>query len=228
MCFSAKTSFLTATSLTITGLFTLKHVKNSAQRFLAAIPFMFATQQTAEGILWLTVINSSLTYPLLAHTAMFTFLFFAFIVWPTWIPLSLYYLEKKSINKKMLFFLLIIGLLWSISLLIILIKYPTQVKIDCSHIYYDLGVPFKKYNVIGFLIYILCTIIPFFLTSRLSFWIFGSLVAISCFITIIFWKKFLISVWCFFAALLSLLIYIIIRWHNFKSMYEKVLEKYSK
>lgn len=227
MCFSAKVSFLTSLLLSVIGIFTLQEVKQKNQKLFAFIPILFALQQFSEGIVWITIQNL-LVSEFLKKLSMYFFLIFALIIWPFWIPLSILKLEKNAKNKKMLFVSLAFGILWSIMLSLILIFYGAKVSILHQHIYYEILSPFVNFQWIAFLLYNLSTILPFFLSSKLTMWIFGILVLISCIITYFFWGAYLVSVWCFFASILSTAIYSIIKWQNFKFDYEQVLKKYIK
>jgi len=48
--------------------------------------------------------------------------------------------------------------------------------------------------------------VPHFISSVRRMWMFGTLMAASCLVTGIFYREYLTSVWCFFAAFISLVI----------------------
>jgi hypothetical protein len=60
---------------------------------------------------------------------------------------------------------------------------------------------------IAFIFYLAATIPPLFISSTKRMYLFGILATISCIVTGIFYTQFLTSVWCFFAALISVVIY---------------------
>ena len=64
---------------------------------------------------------------------------------------------------------------------------------------------------VAFGIYAFVTIAPLFISSVRRISLFGILILISFFITGILYKEYLTSVWCFFAALISTVVYLIIR-----------------
>lgn len=55
MCFSAPASFALSGILTGFGAASIKQSSSRSRRLFAAIPLLFAAQQAAEGIVWLTV-----------------------------------------------------------------------------------------------------------------------------------------------------------------------------
>lgn len=98
MCFSASASFIASASLGVLGVGALKSVHNRSQYAFAAIPFIFATQQFTEGIIWL-----SMTHPEYARHqewSTMVYLLFAQVIWPIWLPLAFYFLKKTRPVKK--------------------------------------------------------------------------------------------------------------------------------
>lgn len=209
MCFSSQASFLAATGLSIVGIFTLLQIRQRSQYMFAAIPLLFSLQQLSEGILWLSQPNS-----LVYKFAYNIFLIFAFAIWPSWVPISLWLMEKIGWRKKVLFLLSIFGLIWSFCSFYILATQAIEVKILCQHIYYHVPIFFDNFRTLSFLLYCSLTILPFFVSSQKIMWIFGLCGALSCIISYLLWSQFIISVWCFFAAILSLFIFFIVRMQN--------------
>ena len=199
MCFSASASFTAATILAALGIGALAKSRPH-QKYLAAIPLLFGIQQASEGFLWL-ILNGTLAASLQPFM-MYTFLFFAFLVWPIWIPLSLFYNESVQPRKKLLTIPLIIGALWSIGLTWLIITYGAQAQITCSHIAYTVSLP-EHTSPFFSAIYLCTTVLPFFIASDPLLWFFGCLVGGSYILTYMIWQAWLISVWCFFAAVLS-------------------------
>jgi len=75
MCFSATASFTAGATLSALGIATLTQIRSRRELLLGSFPLLFAIQQFFEGLVWLTIeqtslntINSLLTY---------SFLFFA-------------------------------------------------------------------------------------------------------------------------------------------------------
>lgn len=104
MCFSAKASFIVSSGLIGIGISAINKVKNKFQIPFSIIPVLFSFQQLTEGILWLSLTTSQFNH--LKEPATFTFLIFAQVIWPIWVPASIWLLEKNNLRKKILFALL--------------------------------------------------------------------------------------------------------------------------
>ena len=100
MCFSSSASFSTGAILGVAGLLTITKVKNSDQYIFASIPLFFSIQQFSEGLVWLSLTKSN--FAIWESMATNIFLIFAQVVWPIWVPLSIYLLEKDKFTKIIL------------------------------------------------------------------------------------------------------------------------------
>lgn len=205
MCFSASISFIAATFLAITAKISFNAARNDAQRMLAAIPLFFSLQQGAEGIVWITAHNPT---SLIHITAMYTFLLFAFVVWPLWIPAAIGAQEKNTLQKNIILVLFLIGAATSIYLSFYLVTNPISAEIINCHIVYVTPIPQPMYILIA---YSLAIIAPFFVSSLKTMWTLGFLLALSCILSLLMWHLAFTSVWCFFAALLSVYVIRIIK-----------------
>lgn len=204
MCFSTEASFSAAVLLGAMGIVTTKTCQSKQLYFLAAVPFLFAIQQLSEGIIWYNFAYHALPkiYFLFAIKA---FLTFAMLVWPIWIPLSLAAAETVPLRKKIIIVDLIAGIGLSTLNLIYALKQEMAVQIVNHSIQYLGDIPPQK------LLYPFIVLLPCFISSRKNMWMFGVLLAIAYAVAEYFYESTFISVWCFFAALTSLIIYKIIR-----------------
>lgn len=193
MCFSAEASFVSASVLGVIGLATLAKVKNPRHYLLALIPLFFGLQQFFEGLVWIGL-----------EFAQYGYLYFAYLIWPVWVPLSLYYLEKEPGRRSLILIFLLLGFLVSAIDFVSLIVYPPESKVvNCSIQYMAVQLPFK-------LIYGLVVVIPCFISSVKWMWAFGLAIAISFGVAEYFYQATFTSVWCFFAAWISLMCYAIV------------------
>ena len=204
MCFSAQASFLAGIGLSGFGIYILRAVKNKKEIPLKAIPLMFGIQQLFEGVVWVT--QSIPEYIFYNQISRYGFLFFALIVWPVWIPYSLYQITTEEKKKRCLAAFLGIGATVSSGLGWILWDKGAVALISCNHIEYILQVP-KDLMGVSLVWYALATIVPFFVLKKKLFQQFGLLLAGSILISLLFFLNWFTSVWCFFSALLSIYIY---------------------
>lgn len=216
MCFSANVSFGATIVLGTIGAASVKQVRHPQQFFFAAIPLLFAVQQACEGFLWLGFRDPD--YEFMRPFCIYVFLFFAQVLWPTWAPLSVMLMEKREKRKLVLEIFVVIGVLVSAYLAYCLASYPVDAFVEGKHIryYQDYPLQFKKY---GGVLYFIALIVPTFYSGVKNMWVLGLTVLLSFGATIIFYENYVVSVWCFFAALTGLVIFIImsqIRMHSFK------------
>ena len=208
MCFSATASFVTGAVLFAGGVAAVKFSENSRQLPFAMIPFIFSFQQIIEGVLWL-----SLSLPEFSgwkSTSMYAYLIIAQVVWPTWVPFSIYTNEKIKKRKRILRILLIIGVLVSAALGYGLFTYPLDAVIRNYHIGYFLDVP-SQYRIIPGIFYFIPTIFPAFISSVKYMRSFGIAILISFLATKIFYPENVISVWCYFAAIMAFSVILILK-----------------
>lgn len=207
MCFSASASFAAGAVLSTAGLITLKKVQKPSQFLFSGIPLLFAIQQFAEGFVWLSLTNNN--YDTWREPSVYTFLFFAQIVWPVMVPLSIYMLEENKTTKKILLLITGLGLMLSAFLAFCLLKYTVKAEITSHHIDYTLNFPYAMHWV-GHISYFVPTVISPFVSSIKKIKLLGLALLSTYFITIMFFSGFLISVWCYFAAIISIVIYYIL------------------
>ncbi len=208
MCFSASASFATSGILSAIGLRNLLVVKKKSQQMFASIPFIFALQQACEGFLWLSFTNTALDP--YKQVFAYGFLFVAFMLWPVWIPLSVCNMENDGTRKKYMKIPLAAGISFALFLFGWLAYFGVTVAIADQHIWYDIAMPYSLLYC-GTLLYLFATIAPFYISSTKYTPLFGTCLGASYIIAYIFYYQTLVSVWCFFAAVLSILIGIILR-----------------
>lgn len=203
MCFSAPASFAAATVLGTTGIFTLTRIKGTRQLPFAAIPLMFTVQQVAEGFLWLE--TSDLGFAAWKHPSVYTFLFFAQVIWPLWVPFAVWMMEKDPVRKKILSVLVGAGLLISSYLLYSMLAYEPSAHLSSGHIHYSLQFPFG-HAWIRHVLYTMATVLPLFVSSVKKMSVLGIAVSVSYIFAKGFFENYVISVWCFFAAIMSFIV----------------------
>ena len=203
MCFSATASFGASALLCTAGLITLKRVRDPNQVLFAGIPLLFSVQQLAEGFVWLSLTRTE--YQDWQQTASGFFLFFAQVLWPLLVPLSIWMIEKHSPRKKILFLLTLAGAILAIFMSWQLLNYPSTAAIVSNHIDYTLGLSLP-FSWIVTTVYLLVTILPPFVSGNKKISLLGLLVLASFLITLTRFPGQLISIWCYFAAIISVVV----------------------
>ena len=203
MCFSAGASFAGGALITAIGVLTV--IKNSepSRRLFASIPLVFGVQQVSEGFVWVALQSGG--HQVMLTVVTYVFLFAAVILWPTMIPLSVMLMEPSRRRRKATIALLVIGVATSLYYGSGIFFFDVRPEISSHHIRYANDFPRHLANF-AFGAYLLATLVPHFISSVRRMWMFGTLIAASCLITGIFYREYLTSVWCFFAAFISLVI----------------------
>ena len=207
MCFSASASFGSAILLSIIGVGCVANTKKKSQVMFASIPFFFAVQQLTEGFIWLSVKtdNDDIYRTMLLHF----YLIFAYVLWPSFVPASIYLLEKNPVKIKLLRFISIAGIMLSVSYTFFLIRFPVTMESGIYHIKYIMDFP-ASFMTFASIAYGISTVLPQFISSVKRMKWMGMLIIFSYTITLIFYKEYIISVWCYFSALVSVVIYFIL------------------
>lgn len=211
MCFSAGASFTAGTVIAVVGIATIFKVKKPGLRVFSVIPLIFALQQFAEGCLWLTLQDGG--HLIIQKISTFVFLTAAVVIWPVVVPLSTLLAEEDSKRRKVLKVLLGIGVVISLYYAFFVFISGVTPQILTCHILYVTSAP-KSLEIPTFMTYLAVTLIPLFVSSVKKMKLLGSLMFVSCVVAVIFYTKTVTSVWCFFAAILSVVIYLIIREYN--------------
>ncbi len=208
MCFSPEASFAGGLIISTIGIATVRKVHRPSQLVFASIPLFFGIQQIAEGFLWLTLPYPE--YDSIQKICTYMFLVMAQVLWPSIIPFSILLMEENNKKKKVLKILLALGLSLSLYYAFCLLSFNVNPQIMDYHIHYNIDFP-KSLRMVAFITYLIVTITPLFISTVKKTHLLGTLMFLSCLVTAIFFRQYLTSVWCFFAALISGVIYWILR-----------------
>jgi hypothetical protein len=217
MCISAAVSFSSAVILVGTGTYALQQARQlpAHYRMWALIPILFGLQQAFEGSVWLmlTAGNASAAQPYALG-----YHFFSDFLWPWWLPLSSYLIEPHTGNKlrKRVFLgLALFGAVCGSLAYGAMVLNPKWLMVSIKEhaISYDFSVPYHldiPMPITTVMIYGLVILVPLLFSSHKLIRTFGVLVMVSMALASAAYNAAFVSVWCFFAAVLSLyLVYMI-------------------
>ena len=202
MCFSATASFSAGALLLGIGTFTLRAARRPCEWPFAAIPVLFAIQQLIEGVIWLTF---SADTPLLNTVMTHAYSFFSHVLWPVYLPVAVLMIEPPGGRRRTLTALVLAGSAVGIYLLYVLVAFPVVSRPTGQHVEYD-SPHFFAAEVMT--LYLVSTTVSPLLSTLRGVKVFGALALLSFGAAYYFYATWFISVWCFFAALLSTVIYI--------------------
>lgn len=208
MCFSATASFVASAGLGVIGVAALKKVTDNQQKPLAAIPLVFAFQQFAEGVVWLSLTREG--WEGFHYPASYLFLIIAQVIWPILFPMAFMYFETDAKRKKWLRLFIIPGVIVACYFLGILMLRDMDVTAEGHHVFYNIDFP-KSLIPFAAGFYLAATVFPPMFSPDLRIKAIGAILLVSYLVARIFFQPSLISVWCFFAIAVSILMYLVIR-----------------
>lgn len=207
MCFSASASFGAGAFISIIGVASLRKSVTTPQKLFAGIPLIFAAQQITEGFVWLSLTHPEFAF--LEQSSTYIFLFIAQVVWPFWVPWSILNIEPHKNRRTLAKVLVGMGSILSLYLGYCLMTFHVEASIQGHHISYLQEYPSVWGNLRG-VFYVMATIVPPFLSRNKRMWMLGVAILFSYIITTILYVDFLVSVWCFFASIISAVVYMVL------------------
>ena len=199
MCFSATASFVAAGTLGVAGGLTIAQVKKKSELPFASIPLLFGIQQAIEGAVWL-----SFGSPILNTIATYSYSMFSHVLWPIFVPFSVLMIETDPTRKKILRLFSFIGLAVGLYLLYFILVDPVTSHVVNNSIAYHSP---HLYALLVIALYLVATCGSCLVSSHKIINIFGIVLLISFAIAAWFFIETFFSVWCFFAAILSVIVY---------------------
>ncbi len=202
MCFSATASFTVAAMTAAIGVVTVKQVRHPRAILLAAVPLLFAFQQTTEGFLWLQLSGNSDS----GNTATLSliYLIFAEALWPTYLAVAVLFIEPDHRRRLIICFFAVVGAFFSTHLLLGLLGTPPVALIRGHSIGYYSYIDAYSWPVI---LYLTCVCTALLISTHRIVQVFGAIILIGYLISAYVYFSTFISVWCFFAAADSTLLY---------------------
>ena len=202
MCFSATASLAAGIFLTGVGVVTLRMARQRSQMPYAAIPLLFAIQQPSEGVIWLTFRYEA---PQLNVLMTHVYSFFSHVLWPAYVPVAVLLIEPPGPRRRALLVFVSAGVAVGAYLLYFLVAFPVVSRTIGQHVEY-VSPHFFAAAVIT--LYLLSTAFSPILSTHRMVKVFGVLALSSFAAAYAFYATWFISVWCFFAALLSVVVYL--------------------
>ena len=202
MCFSATASFTASVALPGIGVLARRAAHTPGERMFALIPLLFAAQQATEGLVWMSYPWDA---PTLRAWATQVYSVFSHLVWPVFIPWAVRALEPVPWRRHVLALLGVAGFLSALFLLFGMVATPIEVVPTGGHLAYRSPHFFLP---ISLTLYLAATTVGLGMSSQPVIRWFGVLALASAGFTYLVYARWFISVWCFYAGLLSVMVYI--------------------
>ena len=181
----------------------------------ALIPVLFAIQQAFEGRVWheLDAGHAGMAVPYALG-----FHFFSHFLWLWWLPLCSYLVESGKVRRRIIGSFALFGAFAGTMVYSAMLLHPEWMSVGINQhsvdyrfiVPYSSSLPFHM-PVTPVMLYGLTILVPLLASSRKLIRIFGILVILSMALASVVRNEAFVSVWCFFAALLSLYIVYMIR-----------------
>ncbi|NQT71850.1 MAG: hypothetical protein HQ553_03650 [Chloroflexi bacterium] len=206
MCFSAEASFAASAVLTASGIAISRVPKERTETALSLFPFIFAGHQFIEGILWL---NHNGTLPdEYKLGAVYSFVFIAFILWPIYVPFSSYMIETNKTRRRIILLCQLLGIYVSVTFLSSNINNPIDATVVGHSFSYKIDAPYDL-----LIPYVIAVSAPFLISSKKGLVYIGGALTLSCVVALVVASSTTFpSVWCFFAAILCVFLYMYFRY----------------
>lgn len=205
MCFSAEASFTTAALLIPAGAAAMARAWRVDKRFipLCTLPLMFGAQQLMEGMVW--VAGAAGTAADVERYSL-AYIFFSWMVWPIWVPVSVYFLEPAARRPLYLAFAIGGSMLGGLQFVPYLTHEGWLMTTFLEH-----AIAYRDLNLLDPLIsregvyalYVIFIAAPLLVSTRREAQIFGMLVLLALAITYSFFAFAYISAFCMGGAIMS-------------------------
>ena len=201
MCFSPEADFTVGAIVAGVGIETLRRIRAPRELIIGALPLLFGIHQLIEGFVWLGLrgqVSSGL-----GAAAKEAYIVFAHAVLPAIVPLGFMLLEPDRRRTRWLWPLASIGLILAIYLLWQVTAYPVGAQEAGHCINYTTHTP---NDVLVTVLYVVVTCGPALVSSRAYLRRFGLLSLAGVIATALVRADELTSLWCLYAAMVSVLI----------------------
>jgi hypothetical protein len=208
MCLSPEVSFSLSGALLVTGVYCLDKAIRTDRSWvpMAMVPLAFGAQQFCEGWVWTGLHRGNASLVTVAASA---YLFFALCFWPMWIPFSMLLVHRSGPVRMFLWAMTALGIAMGVVLTLPLVLHPTWLHVDVAshslHYNVDDSPAFQLLpNMVWQVLYFIAVATPLLVSGLRKMVHFGMVLILSAAATHIFQPHTFASVWCCFAAAMSL------------------------
>lgn len=203
MCFSTTVSFASSAAVAAVGVATLARVRHRNEALFAALPLLFAWHQFNEGMVWLGLTGELAVGALQGWVA--AYMLYAMGLLPLLMPLSIWLLEPDRRRARWILPFLILGTALAVYQFWALAYFDTDVFLKGHSVVY--ANPGTSLFLVA-IVYVIATCGALFFSGYRYIVGLGAINLIGV-ITVLWLKQYaFVSLWCAYAAIVSVLIYI--------------------
>lgn len=203
MCFNATASFAAGITVGGLGVATLRLVPDRRERLFAALPLIFGVHQILEGVVWTQLEQSGQAS--IRTPAVELWLLIAWAVLPVYVPLAVRRFEPDPDRRRAMLVLCLVGVAIATFMTVESMVNQATASSVLHHVQYAIPVHPGWPLAIP---YVAATCLPLVLSSQRFVVVFGVIMTASMAFTAATDAMAFSSVWCFFAALLSITLFV--------------------
>ena len=205
MCFSPEADLIAGAVVGGFGIDAVRHVRHRREVALAALPLIFGAHQIIEAFVWWGLDGK--VPAMLGDVTMWIYLIIAFLL-PLVVPLAILSIETDYRRRRMISAFAILGGAVSVTLISQMFTGPVTAEIANRYIAYDVSLIYGGQLTA---LYVAATCGPMLLSKRPRIVVFGILNLIA--VSVLAWLMAtgVISLWCAWAAVTSIVIVLHLR-----------------
>jgi hypothetical protein len=202
MCFSPEADLVVGGLVVAMGVDALRRVHEPRQILFASLPLLFGLHQVDEAFVWLGLqghVSESLE-----RVGVWIYLLFALAALPAIVPLAVFAVERSATRRRLIGGLAALGIAVGVSLGVAVFRGSVNAAIDGRHISYDVSALHSGGQLTA--LYVVAACGALVLCSYRDIALLGVLNLIA--VPILMWMTVsgFISLWCFWAAIVSVVI----------------------
>ena len=206
MCFSPAADFTAAAVLAPMGVLTLRAARNRNELVVASIPMIFAVHQFVEAFVWLGA-KGEVSHDT-QKVAIYIYLGIAQVLLPIVVPLAVLLVEPSAKRRKFMWFAFAVGVALGLQYAGILIRHHTGAYPLAHTMVYKTSVQPPWFAGLGYAIAVGFTTLA---SSHRYLVYFGILNIIGISVAGAVRYEAVTSIWCVYAAFISVLIYLFLK-----------------
>lgn len=200
MCFSPQVDVVVGAAIAVVAVDSIRHCRSALTAPLAALPAIFAVHTLISAVVWWGL---SCDVPAdVGHGAAMAYLAIAFVLLPVYVPLAVLLIEPPGWRRGALIALTVMGAVAGADFAQGLVR-GGDVVAACSY-YIDFQI--TGTSTLGAALYVVATCGALLLSGQRPLVLWGLLNVVAIAVLVLFERRGLPSLWCFWAAATSVFI----------------------
>lgn len=202
MCFSPAADAVVGGIVVAIGVDALRQVREPRQILVASLPLLFGLHQLDEAFVWLGLqghVSESVQ-----RVATWIYVLFALAALPVLVPIAVLAVERSASRRRLIAVLSGLGVAVGLSLFIAVFRGSVNAAIDGRHVAYDVSALSKGRELTA--LYVVAACGALIASSHRDLELLGVLNLVA--VPVLMWLTVsgFISLWCFWAAIVSIVI----------------------